>query len=246
MKTLDIGCGWGGLGLYLAELCDADVKGVTLSSEQRNIAVDRAAAAGLSSCASFELEDYRATPGPFDRIVSVEMFEHVGLDFYDAYFQKCASLLDEDGVMLLHTIGRYDTPQNTNSFIAKYIFPGGYIPALSEIMPAVERSGLIVTDVEVLRLHYAETLHHWRMRFEARREEAKAIYDERFCRILEFYMASSESAFRWQDLVVFQLQLARRHSVVPITRDYMGEAEQRLKQRELDTENAREGRQAAE
>lgn len=177
LATLDIGCGcgWGGLGLYLAKHCDAEVKGVTLSSEQRRIAVERAAAFGRAARARFELEDYRATQGPFDRIVSVGMFEHVGLDFCDAYFRRCARLLDRDGVMRLHTIGRFDVPQNTHSFIARYIFPGGYIPALSQVMPAVERAGMIVTDVEVLRLHYAETLRHRRMRSAARREEARAI-----------------------------------------------------------------------
>lgn len=145
--------------------------------------------------------------------------------------------------MLLHTIGRYEPPANTNAFISKYIFPGGYIPALSEIMPAVERAGLIVTDVEVLRLHYAETLKHWRQRFAARREEAKAIYDERFCRMWEFYLAASECTFRWQDLVVFQLQLAHRHGVVPITRGYIAEAEAVLRAREA--ESAAAGRQQA-
>jgi cyclopropane-fatty-acyl-phospholipid synthase len=232
LKVLDIGCGWGGLGLYLGEHADAEVKGITLSTEQHAVAVGRAARAGLGDRVHFELEDYRSTRGSFDRIVSVGMFEHVGRDFYDTFFRQAANLLADDGVMLLHTIGRFEPPCNTNAFIAKYIFPGGYIPALSEVMPAVERAGLMVTDVEILRLHYAETLKHWRQRFAARREEAKAIYDERFCRMWEFYLAASESAFRWQDLVVFQLQIARRHGVVPITRGYIEQAEAELRRRE--------------
>ena len=232
LKVLDIGCGWGGLGLYLGENTDAEVKGITLSTEQHAVAVERAAEAGLENRVRFELEDYRATRGTFDRIVSVGMFEHVGKDFYDIFFRQASSLLSRDGVMLLHTIGRFEPPCNTNAFIAKYIFPGGYIPALSEVMPAAERSGLMVTDVEILRLHYAETLKHWRQRFAARREEAKAIYDERFCRMWEFYLAASEMAFRWQDLVVFQLQFAKRHDVVPSTRNYIEKAETELRLRE--------------
>jgi cyclopropane-fatty-acyl-phospholipid synthase len=232
LDVLDIGCGWGGLGLYLGEHADARVKGITLSTEQHAVAVERAEAAELGGRVRFAFEDYRTTTGSFDRIVSVGMFEHVGRDFYDTFFQQSAKLLDRDGVMLLHTIGRFEPPYNTNAFIAKYIFPGGYIPALSEVMPAVERAGLIVTDVEILRLHYAETLLHWRQRFAARRDEAKAIYDERFCRMWEFYLAASEAAFRWQDLVVFQLQIARRHGVVPITRNYIEKAEAELRLRE--------------
>ena len=232
MKTLDIGCGWGGLGLYLARHLDCDVTGVTLSDEQLAIANRRAQEEGLSERARFALEDYRAIKGPFDRIVSVGMFEHVGVDYYDDYFRQCARLLDGDGVALVHTIGRYEEPANTNAFIGKYIFPGGYLPSLSQIMKAAERSGLIVTDVEVLRLHYAETLSHWRQRFEARRDEAKAIYDERFCRMWEFYLAASETAFRWQDLVVFQVQFAKNLTTLPMTRDYMLERESELRQKE--------------
>jgi cyclopropane-fatty-acyl-phospholipid synthase len=243
LDVLDIGCGWGGMGLYLAENCGAEVKGITLSTEQHALANERARAAGLEDHAHFEIEDYRAVTGGFDRIVSVGMFEHVGRDFYDDFFHQSSRLLRDDGVMLLHTIGRYEPPANTNAFISKYIFPGGYIPALSEIMPAVERAGLIVCDVEVLRLHYAETLKHWRLRFAARRDEAKAIYDERFCRMWEFYLAASECTFRWQDLVVFQLQLAHRHGVVPITRGYIAEAEAALRAREA--ENATSGSQQA-
>jgi cyclopropane-fatty-acyl-phospholipid synthase len=160
------------------------------------------------------------------------MFEHVGRPFYDTYFKKSAQLLKKDGAMLMHTIGRTDVPTTTNPFIEKYIFPGGYIPALSEVMPAIERSGLKITDIEILRLHYAETLRAWRKRFMARRDEAKALYDERFCRIWEFYLAASESAFRWQNLVIFQFQLAHDQAAVPLTRDYIQSAENCLRQTE--------------
>ncbi|WP_102957898.1 SAM-dependent methyltransferase [Mangrovicella endophytica] len=232
LTTLDIGCGWGGLGLYLARHCQADVTGVTLSDEQFKVANARAAEAGLADRAKFKLTDYRKAEGPFDRIVSVGMFEHVGVDFYADYFRQCARLMRQDGVMLLHTIGRFEAPANTNAFISRYIFPGGYLPALSQITEVVERSGLIISDVEVLRLHYAETLRHWRERFMARREEAKAIYDERFCRMWEFYLASSECAFRWQDLVVFQIQLVKDRTVLPLTRDYIGRTEAALREQE--------------
>ena len=229
LRVLDIGCGWGGMGLYLARNLSADVVGVTLSDEQLAIAQARASDAGLADRAEFRLQDYRKTEGPFDRIVSVGMFEHVGVGFYDEFFARCSKVLKDDGVMLLHTIGRYDPPGNTNAFVAKYIFPGGYIPSLSEVMAASERHGLIVTDIEVLRIHYAETLKHWRERFLAHREEAKALYDERFCRMWEFYLAASESAFRWQNLVVFQLQFTKSLDTLPITRGYMNAEEDRLR-----------------
>jgi cyclopropane-fatty-acyl-phospholipid synthase len=225
LSVLDIGCGWGGMALYLARYLGGRVKGVTLSDEQLAIAKQRAADGGLSESLRFELQDYRHVEEKFDRIVSVGMFEHVGRPFYDEYFQKSANLLKKDGVMLMHTIGRTDKPSTTNAFIAKYIFPGGYIPSLSEVMPAIERSGLKITDVEILRLHYAETLKAWRERFMARREAAKALYDEKFCRIWEFYLAGSESAFRWQNLVIFQVQMAHDQEAVPLTRDYIQTAE---------------------
>ncbi|MDB5525548.1 MAG: methyltransferase small domain protein [Rhizobium sp.] len=229
LSVLDIGCGWGGMALYLARLLGAKVKGVTLSDEQLAIAKSRATDSGLSDRLRFELQDYRHVEEKFDRIVSVGMFEHVGRPFYDQYFQKSAQLLKKDGVMLMHTIGRTDMPSTTNPFIEKYIFPGGYIPSLSEVMPAIERSGLKITDIEILRLHYAETLKAWREKFMARREEAKALYDEKFCRIWEFYLASSESAFRWQNLVIFQFQLAHDQEAVPLTRDYIQSAESCLR-----------------
>lgn len=234
LSVLDIGSGWGGMALYLARNLGAQVTGVTLSDEQFTISTQRAKEAGLDQEVRFLLEDYRNAPDTYDRIVSVGMFEHVGRPNYLTFFRKVASLLKPDGVMLLHTIGRTDAPTTNNPFIEKYIFPGGYIPALSEVMRAVEKSGLAITDIEILRVHYAETLRHWRQRFMARRDEAKALYDERFCRIWEFYLAASESAFRWQNLVVFQLQLAHNQEAVPLTRDYIESGEGCLKAREGD------------
>lgn len=231
-RVLDIGCGWGGLALYLAEHCDAHVTGITLSKEQLHVAVTRAQTRGLSDRAEFRLQDYRAVAETFDGIVSVGMFEHVGVRYYDAFFRKAAELLSENGVMLLHSIGRMDGPGATNPWVAKYIFPGGYTPALSEVLPAIERAGLVVSDIEVLRLHYAETLRAWRTRFLARCDEARALYDERFCRMWEFYLAASECGFRHSGLVVFQIQLAKRQEVVPLTRDYIGKREAALRIRE--------------
>jgi cyclopropane-fatty-acyl-phospholipid synthase len=231
--VLDIGCGWGGLGLYLAKAFEADVLGVTLSTEQHQVATERAQAEGLERNVHFEIRDYRNLSERFDRIVSVGMFEHVGINQYQTYFDKCATLLKPDGVMLLHTIGRTAPPTTTNAFIRKHIFPGGYIPALSEVMPAIEKSGLMVTDVEILRLHYAETLKHWRERFLANRDKVKAIYDERFCRMWEFYLSGSEASFRWQDLVNFQIQLTRRNDVLPMTRDYISKCEKTLEMHEM-------------
>jgi cyclopropane-fatty-acyl-phospholipid synthase len=228
-RVLDIGSGWGGLGLYLAEMTGANVTGVTLSTEQLQASNVRAAEKNLTQSAKFFLEDYRDIPGPFDRIVSVGMFEHVGVDFYDTYFKRCAELLTDDGVMMLHSIGRSHGPDVTNPWIAKYIFPGGYIPALSEVLPAIERAGLLICDIEILRLHYAETLKAWRERFMARREEAVRLYDERFARMWEFYLACSEMSFRKQNMMNFQIQLAKRQGVVPMTRDYIEREEARLR-----------------
>ena len=228
-RVLDIGSGWGGLGLYLAEIAGADVTGITLSMEQFAVSNARAAERGLAGRARFLLRDYRDAAGTFDRIVSVGMFEHVGASFYDAFFRCCAELLTGDGVMVLHSIGRSEGPNVTNPWITKYIFPGGYIPAVSEVMPAIERAGLLVADIEILRLHYAETLKAWRERFMARREEAVQLYDERFARMWEFYLAASEMAFRKQNLMNFQIQLTRRQGVVPITRGYVGREEARLR-----------------
>jgi cyclopropane-fatty-acyl-phospholipid synthase len=228
-QVLDIGCGWGGLTLYLAEMCGASVRGITLSQEQLALSRARAEEKSLDQTVDFRLEDYRDAIGRFDRIVSVGMFEHVGLGFYETYFRKCAALLSDNGVMVLHSIGRSEGPGITNPFIAKYIFPGGYIPALSEVLRAVERAGLLVTDVEVLRLHYAETLKAWRARFLAHSEEVERLYDARFTRMWEFYLASSEMAFRHQNMMVMQIQLTKVQGVVPLTRDYIGREEQRLR-----------------
>ena len=223
-RVLDIGCGWGGMALTVAGETGASVTGITLSTEQLAIAQERGRASGLP--VAFRLQDYRDVPERFDRIVSVGMFEHVGVGYYRAYFRKIRELLSDDGVALIHTIGRCTPPGATNPFIAKYIFPGGYIPAMSEVLAAIELEGLVVADVEVLRIHYAETLRHWRERFLARRDEAVAMYDERFARMWEFYLAASEASFRHDDLVVFQFQLARQlETSLPITRDYMAKAE---------------------
>jgi cyclopropane-fatty-acyl-phospholipid synthase len=234
LRLLDIGCGWGGLGLYLAEVAGADVTGVTLSQEQHAIANERAAEKGLADRARFNLQDYRDAEGPFDRIVSVGMFEHVGVNHYDTFFRKSAQLLADDGVMVLHSIGRSEGPNATSPWIAKYIFPGGYIPSLSEVLPHIEKSGLLMNDIEILRLHYAETLKHWRERFLAHREEVERIYDRRFVRMWEFYLAASEMSFREQDLMVFQVQLTKRQDVVPMTRDYINREERRLRGAEGD------------
>jgi cyclopropane-fatty-acyl-phospholipid synthase len=228
-RVLDIGGGWGGLALYLAELCGARVTGITLSERQHALARVRAAEKGLSERVAFRLQDYRDVPETFDRIVSVGMFEHVGVGYYEAFFRKCRALLDDNGVMLLHSIGRSEGPNVTNPWIAKYIFPGGYIPALSEVLPAVERAGLLVTDIEILRLHYAETLKAWRERFLAQREQVERLYDGHFVRMWEFYLAASEMAFREQAMMVFQMQLTRRQGVVPMTRDYVMREEARLR-----------------
>jgi cyclopropane-fatty-acyl-phospholipid synthase len=229
MRVLDIGSGWGGLACYLARIAEARVDGVTLSTEQLGFSRARAKDAGLGDKVAFHLTDYRDVDRIYDRIVSVGMFEHVGVGFYDEYFRKCATLLAEDGVFVLHSIGRSDGPGITNPWLAKYIFPGAYIPALSEVLPAIERAGLLVTDIEILRYHYADTLKAWRERFLARREEAERLYDERFCRMWELYLACSEMAFREEGMMVFQVQLAKRQGVVPMTRDYIARAEARLR-----------------
>jgi cyclopropane-fatty-acyl-phospholipid synthase len=221
LKVLDIGSGWGGLALDLARDAKADVLGITLSTEQLAMSNARAQSSGLSERCRFELTDYRAVTGTFDRIVSVGMFEHVGVTHYGAFFAKLRDLLAPDGVALLHTIGRTTGPGATDPWTTKYIFPGGYTPAMSEVVAAIERSGLYLTDVEVLRLHYAETLKAWRSRFENNRDKAAALYDERFCRMWELYLASAEMSFRYARNVVFQFQLSKRLGTLPITRDHM-------------------------
>jgi cyclopropane-fatty-acyl-phospholipid synthase len=229
MKVLDIGSGWGGLGLYLAEVCRAKVVGVTLSEEQHKLSSERAQQRGVAGQVDFRLLDYRQLNEKFDRIVSVGMFEHVGVIHYREFFRKCRSLLADDGIAVLHSINRSDGPSATSAWIRKYIFPGGYIPALSEVVPVIEREGLYITDIEILRLHYAETLNHWARRFADHRERAKAIYDERFCRMWEFYLAASETAFRHSGMNNFQIQFSKNQHVLPVTRDYMQDDEARLR-----------------
>ncbi len=223
---LDIGSGWGGLALTMARDMAVDVTGITLSAEQLRTSQRRAEEAQLSHRVRFQLADYREMPGKFDRIVSVGMFEHVGSPHYLTFFRRLRDLLAEDGVALLHAIGRSHGPGTTNPWIRKYIFPGGYSPALSEVMKTVEKSGLIVTDIEILRQHYADTLRHWRGRFTARRADALTLYGDQFCRMWEFYLAGAETAFRHQGHMVWQMQLARRSDAVPRVRDYMWMAEQ--------------------
>ncbi len=224
-RVLDIGCGWGGMALYLHDKAGVDVLGVTLSEEQIRVANERAAAAGVADRVRFELVDYREVTGQFDRIVSVGMFEHVGPASYETFFRKCRNLLADDGVMLLHTIGRMGTPGVTDSWTAKYIFPGGYSPSLSEIITASERASLIATDVETLRLHYAFTLREWYRRVTAHRTEIEALYDARFFRMWQFYLAGAATSFEGGSMCNFQVQYARRRDTLPITRDYMALAE---------------------
>ncbi|MBV9842955.1 MAG: class I SAM-dependent methyltransferase [Sphingomonadaceae bacterium] len=228
-KVLDIGCGWGGMALYLNRIADVDVLGITLSEEQLKVARRRAQEAGVADRVRFELIDYRSVEGRFDRIVSVGMFEHVGPPYYETFFAKCRSLLAEDGVMLLHTIGRMGEPGVTDRFTAKYIFPGGYNPALSEIVVASQRSRMIVADVETLRLHYAYTLDEWYRRTVAAKDAIVALYDERFYRMWTFYLAGAAAAFRHGGLCNYQLQYIRRRDALPITRDYLAEAEVALR-----------------
>ncbi|WP_099826164.1 SAM-dependent methyltransferase [Oceaniglobus indicus] len=221
MRVLDIGCGWGGMGLTLARDYDAQVVGVTLSREQHAVATARARAAGLDGQVDFRIQDYRHLTQTFDRIVSVGMFEHVGAPHFREYFRHVHDLLAPDGIALIHTIGRSTPPGITSPWIEKYIFPGGYVPALSEMTAAIEREHLYVTDVEVWRLHYAETLRHWEQRFSANIEKARALYDDRFCRMWRFYLLACEQTFRHGRQVVFQTQLTHRKDAVPLTRDYM-------------------------
>ena len=228
LRVLDIGCGWGGMALYLNRVADVDVLGITLSEEQLKVARARAEAAGVADRVTFELVDYRDLTGRFDRIVSVGMFEHVGVPQYETYFRKCRSLLADDGVMLLHTIGRLGVPGKTYDFTLKYIFPGGYNPALSEIVAASEPARLIAADVETLRLHYGTTLDHWYDRTVAAKDAIVALYDERFFRMWTFYLAGARAAFIHGNLCNYQIQYIRDRRALPITRDYMGEAEKAL------------------
>ena len=225
LDVLDIGSGWGGTALALARDHGARVTGITLSQEQLAESRARAAAEGLTDRVRFELLDYRALQGRFDRIVSVGMFEHVGVGYYRDFFGVVKNCLAPDGIALLHSIGCSHGPYGTNPWLAKYIFPGGYCPALSEVLPAIEKAGLFTPDIEILRLHYAETLRHWRRRFAANRDAIAALYDERFCRMFEFYLSGAELSFRREGQMVFQIQMARDQAAVPLTRDYIMAAE---------------------
>jgi cyclopropane-fatty-acyl-phospholipid synthase len=225
LEVLDIGCGWGGMALTLAREWGAQVTGITLSSEQLAVARARAEVAGLSRQVRFALMDYRDWRQPVDRIVSVGMFEHVGLQHYPGFFRMIRRALKPQGVALIHAIGRADGPGSTNPWLAKYIFPGGYSPALSEVLPAAEKAGLFVTDVEILRQHYAKTIAHWRARFAGNRDAIASLYDERFCRMFEFYLSGAELAFRRMGHMNWQLQLTRDQNALPLTRDYMWQAE---------------------
>lgn len=229
MRVLDIGCGWGGMALYLHRATGAEVLGITLSEEQLKFARRRADEAGVSDKVRFELLDYRAVTGRFDRIVSVGMFEHVGPAYYGTFFRKCRALLSDDGVMLLHTIGRMDGPGVTDTFTTKYIFPGGYNPTLSEIVRGYEGTKLFPTDIEILRRHYSRTIDHWYDRTVAAKDQIIALYDERFFRLWTFYLAGAAEAFRTGGMVNYQVQLAKSRAAVPEIRDYMVEAEQRLR-----------------
>ena len=230
LKVLDIGSGWGDLALYLAALEDVDVTGVTLSKEQHALANEKARRAGLSNRVRFELKDYRHVENRFDRNVSVGMFEHVGVQHYGEFFAKVNALLQDDGLMLLHSIGHMSPPGTASPWLRKYIFPGAYSPALSEVFPVVEQASLWVTDLEFLRVHYAKTLKHWHERFEANRAKIAAMYDERFCRMWEFYLISAEMMFRTGSQLVFHMQLARRRDAAPIVRDYVTDTQRRYQE----------------
>jgi cyclopropane-fatty-acyl-phospholipid synthase len=227
-RVLDVGCGWGGLAMYLARVADVDVTGVTLSKEQHALAVERVKAAGLEARVHIELQDYRLVTQKFDRIVSVGMFEHVGVGHYGEFFAKMADLLTDEGVMVLHSIGHMSPPGTASPWMRKYIFPGAYSPALSEVFPAVESNSLWVTDLEFLRVHYATTLRHWYDRFDANRAQVLAMYDERFVRMFEFYLISAEMMFRTGSQEVFHMQLSKKRDASPLTRDYITDTQRAM------------------
>lgn len=230
-KILDIGSGWGSLAISLAQEADVDVTGLTLSEEQHRVATERVKAAGLEDRVRFRLRDYREEIGTYDRIVSVGMFEHVGAKHYNEFFSQISSLLREDGIALLHLIGCLTGPTTPNPWLKKYIFPGGYAPALSETLSAIEPSKLYVTDIEVLHQHYADTLRHWRMRFLAQQDKVKEVWGEKFFRMWDFYLASCEVAFRKRGYMVFQIQMMRNPELAPLTRNYIGQEEASMDQK---------------
>nr|WP_305038075.1 cyclopropane-fatty-acyl-phospholipid synthase family protein [Neorhizobium galegae] len=230
-KALEIGSGWGGMAMYLSESSGVDVTGITLSTAQLKISNQRAAKRGLANSVRFELQDYYYLPPDkrYDRIVSVGMFEHVGRLNYPKFFNKVNDVLADDGVMVLHSIGQPYPALVNNPWIEKYIFPGGYIPAISEVMPSIEQAGLLVSDIEILPMHYAHTLRHWRERFIANKDKAAALYDDRFVRMWEFYLAGSEMAFTHESFFIFQMQIVKKRTAVPDNRDYIYEREAELK-----------------
>ncbi len=240
-KVLDIGSGWGGLSLYLAAVAGVEVTGVTLSEEQHKVSCERARALGLDGQVQFRLQDYREVKERFDRVVSVGMFEHVGVGHYNEFFGRVRDLLTPNGVALIHAIGKRSQPSTAGPWLRKYIFPGAYTPALSEVFAATQEQGLWVTDVEVLRLHYARTIREWRCRFEANRAGVAALYDERFCRMWEFYLIAVEMVFQHGSGMVFHMQLARQRDAVPLTRDYIHEQEARYREQETSTPQGRLG-----
>ncbi len=226
-RVLDIGSGWGGLALYLAQVGGGDVTGLTLSQSQLRIARERVRGNELSGKVRFQLRDYREEKGTYDRIVSVGMFEHVGVTHHQQFFDTIRDLLNDDGLAVIHSIGRQEGPSTTSVWIRKYIFPGGYSPSLSETLTAIEKSGLWVTDIEILRLHYAETLKAWSRRFQTNRQKIAVLMGERFCRMWEYYLACSEASFRFGDHFVFQIQVAKKRDAVPLTRDYITDFERK-------------------
>lgn len=230
--VLDIGCGWGDMALYLASMEDVRVLGVTLSTEQQKLATKRAADMGLSDRVDFRLQDYRDLDEQFDRIVSVGMFEHVGVAHYDEFFEKLNQLMPDDGVALIHSIGHMSPPGMASKFMRKYIFPGAYSPALSEVFESVERNSLWCLDLEFLRVHYAETLKHWEQRFQENRPTVEDMYDERFARMWEFYLISAEAMFRTGSQLVFHMQLSRNRDAAPLSRDYMVDYQRRYEKLE--------------
>ncbi len=233
-KVLDIGCGWGDMALYLASMEDVKVVGVTLSTEQQKLATERAEKMGLSDRVEFRLQDYREVTETFDRIVSVGMFEHVGVSHYDEFFAKLNDLMPDDGVALIHSIGHMSPPGMASKFMRKYIFPGAYSPALSEVFESVEKNSLWCLDLEFLRVHYAETLKHWEQRFQSNRAEVEAMYDERFARMWEFYLISAEAMFRTGSQLVFHMQLSRTRDAAPLQRDYMVDVQRDYEKREIE------------
>ena len=220
-KILDIGSGWGSLAIEIAKKSQCEVTGITLSENQYNYSVNKAKELNLENQVSFKLIDYRELNEKFDKIVSVGMFEHVGRKFYKTFFNQINKLLNDDGLALIHTIGSFNQPRNPQPWVTKYIFPGGYTPSMSEVIGPIEKSGLIVSDVEVLRMHYSHTLRNWKERFLKNKSKVLAMFDENFFRMWEFYLTSCEMAFKWGDQVVFQFQLTKDLKSVPTTRDYI-------------------------